>query len=201
MSLGDEFQILGLDWAYIHFVENPGMAFGLHFGGSLGKIMLTAFRLIVVVVFLYMMRNLLRKNSTPWSLILSFALIIAGAIGNIIDSVFYGMIFTESSYHGGIAEFVPIGQGYAPVLQGKVVDMFYFPLYKGELPEWLPFFGGNYFEFFRPVFNVADSAISCGIVLFLLNHRTVSNSEESKEEEIQTEQLPDDEDNTFQEEE
>lgn len=183
MSLGDEFSILGLNWAYIHFVENPGMAFGLHFGGATGKIILTAFRLVVVAVFLFMMRNLIMKNDAPWVLLISFALIIAGAIGNIIDSVIYGAIFTASSYHGGIAEWVSFGEGYAPLLQGKVVDMFYFPMYKGDLPEWIPFWGGNYFEFFRPVFNVADSAISCGIVLFLLNHKTLNN-EKKKEDNI-----------------
>jgi signal peptidase II len=171
MQLGEEFSILGLSWAYIHFVENPGMAFGLSFGGAWGKILLTLFRLVVVLVFIYMLRSFLQKGLASWMLLTSIALIIAGALGNIIDSVFYGYIFSTSGYHGGIAEFLPQGGGYAPLLQGKVVDMFYFPFYRGILPEWIPFWGGEYFEFFRPVFNVADSAISVGILLFLIQQQ------------------------------
>ena len=175
MQLGEEFSILGLDWAYIHFVENPGMAFGLHFGGAWGKIMLTVFRLVVVGVFIFMLRSILKSQKAKPLLLISIALIIAGALGNIIDSVFYGVIFSTSGYHGGIAEFLPESGGYAPFLQGKVVDMFYFPLYRGVLPSWIPFWGGQYFEFFRPVFNIADSAISVGIVLFLLHQQFSSD--------------------------
>ena len=171
MRLGDEIPIMGASWAFIHFVENPGMAFGLNFGGDTGKIILTLFRLVVVVVFLFMLRSLIVKKNTPIVLLVSFALIIAGAMGNILDSLFYGLFFSNSSYHGGVAELVSMGEGYAPMLQGKVVDMFYFPMYRGELPSWVPIWGGEYFEFFRPVFNVADTAISTGIGLFLLNHK------------------------------
>jgi signal peptidase II len=114
-------------------------------------------------------------------LLISIALIIAGALGNIIDSVFYGVLFSASGYHGGIAEFLPEAGGYAPLLQGKVVDMFYFPLYRGTLPAWIPLWGGQYFEFFRPVFNIADSAISVGIVLFLL-HQQFSGDRDTENE-------------------
>ncbi|HKK87381.1 MAG TPA: lipoprotein signal peptidase [Saprospiraceae bacterium] len=180
MQLGEEFSILGLNWAYIHFVENPGMAFGLHFGGSWGKILLTVFRLVVVGVFIYMLRSILQSQKAKPLLLISIALIIAGALGNIIDSVFYGALFSASGYHGGLAEFLPDSGGYAPLLQGKVVDMFYFPLYRGILPAWIPFWGGEYFEFFRPVFNIADSAISVGIVLFLL-HQQFSDDDAADE--------------------
>lgn len=175
MELGQEFQIFGQSWAYINFVENPGMAFGLNFGGVVGKILLTLFRIIVVGAFFYIVHKMLRTKSTPLSMLISMALIIAGAMGNIVDSVFYGAIFSASQYHGGIAEFVPFGTGYAPLLQGKVVDMLYFPMYRGVLPTWVPIYGGEYFEFFRPVFNVADTAISSGLALFLITNRRKNN--------------------------
>lgn len=187
MQLGEEFSILGLDWAYIHFVENPGMAFGLHFGGAWGKIMLTVFRLVVVGVFIFMLRSILKSQKAKPLLLISIALIIAGALGNIIDSVFYGVLFSASGYHGGIAEFLPEAGGYAPFLQGKVVDMFYFPLYRGVLPSWIPFWGGQYFEFFRPVFNIADSAISVGIVLFLLHQQFSSeDTDQNRPDDLET---------------
>jgi len=171
MNYGDEFQVLGLDWALIHFVENNGMAFGLSLGGDYGKLLLSLFRIIAVVFLAYYI-SLLIKAGKSRGLMISFALIMAGALGNILDSAFYGLIFSESPYHGGLAELFPEGGGYAGFLHGKVVDMFYFPIIQTRLPEWLPFWGGEPFMFFRPVFNVADAAISGGVINILLFQRS-----------------------------
>lgn len=167
---GDGFKMLGLDWARIHFVENEGMAFGLSFGGVTGKIILSVFRIAMVAVLIYILRGFIKAKESMGFLI-SFSLIIAGAIGNILDSAFYGMIFSESMFHGGLAEFMPESGGYAPFLQGRVVDMFYFPLIDTHWPEWMPFVGGDRFQFFRPVFNFADTAISVGVISIILFHR------------------------------
>lgn len=168
---GQGFDILGLDWAKIHFVENEGMAFGFTFGEPYGKLLLSIFRIIMVGFLAYIIGNLIKAKESI-GLLISFALIIAGAIGNIIDSAFYGMIFSESpKYHGGVAEMFPEGGGYASFLHGKVVDMLYFPVIDTRLPEWFPFWGGERFEFFRPVFNIADTAISTGVISILLFHR------------------------------
>ena len=163
MVLGQEFQIF--DWFIIHFTENNGMAFGIEFGGLTGKILLTLFRIIVVGLAIYYLRNMMSTSFRTGALI-SVGLIMGGAIGNIIDSVFYGVIFNDS--YNNIASFLPEAGGYAPFLQGKVVDMFYFPLINTHFPNWLPFFGGEHFIFFRPVFNIADAGISIGIILILL---------------------------------
>lgn len=170
MTYGEEFGILGLSWARIHFVENEGMAFGISFGGSGGKLALSLFRLVAVAFLIYILRTLV-KTKESYGLIACFTLILAGALGNIIDSAFYGMIFSESSYHGDPAVFFPDGGGYAPFLYGRVVDMFYFPLVDVILPEWVPWLGGDRFQFFKPVFNIADSAISIGVISMLLFHR------------------------------
>lgn len=167
---GDGFNILGWDWARIHFVENEGMAFGMSFGGVAGKYALSVFRIIMVGVLLYILRTLLRNNE-PWGLIVAFSMIIAGALGNIIDSMFYGLIFSESTFHGGLATMFPPEGGYGSFLTGKVVDMLYFPMIDTFLPQWVPVWGGKHFEFFRPVFNIADSAISVGVAAILLFHR------------------------------
>lgn len=164
------FDILGLSWAKIYFIENDGMAFGLTFGGVVGKYILSIFRLIMTGFLFYLLHILLKQNETK-GLIVSFCLIIAGAIGNSIDGIFYGMIFSESSYHGGVATLFPEGGGYGSFLRGKVVDMLYFPMISTTLPEWLPIWGGKPFEFFRPVFNVADSAITVGVFSLFLFHR------------------------------
>lgn len=179
VNYGEGFNILGLDWAQIHFIENPGMAFGLSYGGVTGKIILTTFRIVMVAILIYILRALI-KNKESIGLLLSFSLIIAGAMGNIVDSMFYGLIFSKSVYHGGLAEFMPEGGGYAPFLQGKVVDMFYFPLLDTTLPDWVPFWGGERFQFFRPVFNLADSAISVGVASIILFHRKFFKQESKK---------------------
>jgi len=184
------FNILGLDWARIHFIENPGMAFGLEFGGETGKLMLSIFR-ILMVGFLFYLTSTLIKAKESMGLIACFALIIAGALGNIIDSAFYGMIFSESPYHGGLATFMPEGGGYAGFLKGKVVDMFYFPLIDSRYPEWFPWVGGDRFQFFRPVFNVADSAITVGVTSILLFYRRffLSPDEPKPEDTIETKSI------------
>lgn len=187
MSYGADFPILGLDWAYIHFVENEGMAFGLKLGGSYGKLALSLFRLGAVGFLIYFLSRLIREGASMGVLI-SFALIIAGAFGNIIDSAFYGLLFSESLVHGTPAEFLPNDGGYAGFLFGKVVDMFYFPMIDTILPDWIPFFGGSRFEFFKPVFNIADSAICVGVATLLLFQRSFFKKEDeppSVEEEDQ----------------
>lgn len=156
---------------YLQFVENKGMAFGLEFGGEAGKLLLTLFRMIAVVVIGYILRQMIQRHRDGW-MITSLALIFAGALGNIIDSAFYGLIFEESSPKTlNVAQLFPPGGGYAPFLHGAVVDMFYFPLWQGRFPDWLPFQGGKHFEFFRPVFNIADAAISVGVGMMILVQR------------------------------
>jgi signal peptidase II len=146
------------------------MAFGFEFGGKIGKLLLSLFRILMVGFLIYLVRGLIHAKESV-GLIISFALIIAGAIGNIIDSAVYGLIFSESSFHGGLAEMFPSEGGYAGFLYGRVVDMLYFPLIDLNWPEWMPFVGGNRFQFFRPVFNLADAAISTGVISILLFHR------------------------------
>lgn len=179
INYGTGFNILGFDWAQIHFIENPGMAFGLTYGGVTGKIILSTFRIVMVAILIYILRSLI-KNKEPFGLLISFSLIIAGAMGNIFDSMFYGLIFSESHFHSELAQFMPSEGGYAPFLQGKVVDMFYFPLIDTNLPEWVPYWGGERFQFFRPVFNLADSAISVGVASIILFHRKFFKQDKKK---------------------
>ena len=167
---GEDMPLFGSTWAYFNFVENKGMAFGLSLGGDYGKLALSLFR-IVAVIFLWIYISRLIKAIAHMGLLVSFALIFAGAVGNIIDSAFYGLIFSESSYHGGVATMFPEGGGYAGFLHGKVVDMFYFPIIDTVLPDWIPFWGGQRFEFFKPVFNVADTSISVGVGILLVFYK------------------------------
>lgn len=162
------------DWFRLHFIENNGFAFGTELGGRWGKLALTLFRLVAVGVIGFYIVSLIKMKEKTYRLgyILMVSLIMAGALGNIIDSVFYGVIFSASPAHGGgLAMLFPPEGGYESLFHGKVVDMLYFPLYQGFLPEWIPFLGGDYFEFFRPVFNIADSAISLGVAGILLFYR------------------------------
>jgi signal peptidase II len=179
-SYGHEVSIFGLNWARLHFVENNGMAFGLSLGGFYGKLALSLFRITAVFVLSYYI-SLLIKAKAKMGLLISFALILAGAIGNIIDSAFYGLIFSES-YHGGhLATLFPEDGGYAGFLHGKVVDMLYFPFFDGQFPDWFPFWGGDSFLFFRPVFNIADMSITIGVTSIILFHRSFFSSKEKKE--------------------
>ncbi len=171
MNYGEEFAILGLDWARIHFVENEGMAFGFTFGGVAGKLFLSIFR-IAAVTFIGFILYKLYTSGQSLGLLVSLGLIFAGAMGNIIDSAFYGMIFSDSPVFGPTAEVFPEGGGYAPFLMGRVVDMLYFPLIDTQWPEWIPFFGGDRFQFFKPVFNIADASITTGVISILLFHRS-----------------------------
>ncbi|WP_026475436.1 lipoprotein signal peptidase [Alkaliflexus imshenetskii] len=163
MMLGQEYRIF--DWFIIHFVENNGMAFGMELAGRYGKMFLSIFRILAVFGIGWYLYRLAKKDA-PMGLILSVSLVLAGAIGNIIDSAFYGMIFDAS--YGRVATFLPPDGGYAPFLHGKVVDMFYFPILRGTYPEWMPMVGGNQFIFFRPVFNIADASITIGIFVILI---------------------------------
>lgn len=170
MLYGEEFFVFGLPWFRIHFVENEGMAYGIQLGGKFGKLLLTLFRYVAVGLLLWMLHHFIRKKY-PMGMLFFFALIIGGAIGNLIDSTFYGLIFNHSTYHGPAAELFPKEGGYAGLFYGKVVDMFYFPLIDTRLPEWIPFIGGNRFRFFEPVFNFADTCITTGVIGLLLFYR------------------------------
>lgn len=165
MGLGED--IIIFDWFHIDFIENRGMAFGMELGS---KIVLSLFRIIAVSFLIwYIQRKIAQKR--PFGLIMILTMICAGAAGNILDCVFYGQIFTESLPHSAPAHLVPWGEGYAPILMGRVVDMFYFPLIHGTFPNWLPFWGGENFIFFSPVFNFADACITVGVALFLIFYR------------------------------
>ena len=160
MRLGEEYHVFGLDWFIIHFTENNGMAFGLEFGGETGKILLSLFRITIVVFGInYLFK--LNKSTFPKFLLIAIGLILGGAIGNIIDGAIYGLIFTESTFYTSAVFTL---EGYGSFLQGKVVDMLYFPIIK------FPINGGE-FIFFRPIFNLADSAISIGVGTILIFYR------------------------------
>tara|TARA_B100001250_G_scaffold208643_1_gene179093 strand:- start:13645 stop:14157 length:513 start_codon:yes stop_codon:yes gene_type:complete len=170
MVLGQEFQVF--NWFIIHFTENNGMAFGIEFGGVNGKLILTLFRIVVVILGIIYVNSIVNARFTSGVLI-SLGLIIGGAIGNIIDSVFYGIIFNDS--FNNLATLFPDSGGYSSLFYGKVVDMFYFPLINSHFPSWIPVFGGEHFIFFRPVFNIADAGISIGILLILFFYRELFN--------------------------
>ncbi len=177
MKLGEE-TVVFKNWFIIHFVENNGMAFGFEFGNSIGKYMLSIFRLLAVGAIGWYLTTLWKKK-VPFGLIVSFSLIMAGAIGNILDSAYFGLIFDDS--YGKVSTLFPPDGGYASFLQGRVVDMFYFPLISGHYPLWIPFVGGQEFIFFRPVFNLADSSITVGIFIILIFYRHFFDKKEAAE--------------------
>lgn len=164
MQIGDEIPLFG-EWGKLLFIENNGMAFGMEMGGKAGKFILSLFRIVAVFGIGWFLVSLIRKNVNT-GLVLAVSAILAGAIGNIIDSAFYGMIFTES--YGQVAQIFPADGGYSSFLHGRVVDMFYFPVINTYWPEWSPIKPGQPLIFFRPIFNVADSAITCGVLSIIL---------------------------------
>ena len=167
------------DWFYITFIENMGMAFGMQLGS---KIILSLFRVVAICLLGYYIRSQVKQNART-GYIVCLSLVLAGAAGNLIDCMFYGLIFNESSPNY-LSYFVSFGSGYAPFLMGKVVDMFYFPLIETEWPTWMPIVGGDHFVFFSPVFNFADACISVSVVWLLLFYREeISKISVKKEEE------------------
>lgn len=181
MYLDESIPVFG-DWFFIHFIENPGMAFGFEFGGETGKLFLSLFRIVAIVFIGFYLRNLIRDKAHS-GLIVAVACVWAGAAGNIIDSAFYGLIFSESPrFSPETAVLFPPDGGYAGFLHGRVVDMLYFPIIDGYWPSWVPLFGGERFQFFRPVFNIADSAISLGMAFILINQKKYFKSTEKSKE-------------------
>jgi signal peptidase II len=167
MTIGESISVLG-DWFQILFIENPGMAFGMEFGGSIGKYFLTILRIVLVIVMIIYLRKLLKKGSeVPMGVCVGIMMVMVGALGNILDCMFYGILFGESTMMQ-VAQFLPEGGGYAPFFLGKVVDMLYFPLIDTTWPEWVPFVGGDSLIFFRPIFNFADSCITVGALYLMI---------------------------------
>jgi signal peptidase II len=191
---GESHAMIG-NWFRLYFIENEGMAYGWKFGGEWGKILLTLFRLAAVIFGVFYIRKIIRDKYHP-GFIVCAALIFSGALGNLIDSMFYGLIFEDSSmFSYNIAKMFP-AHGYAGFLHGKVVDMLYFPIIRNaHFPAWIPFWGGEDFEFFRPIFNISDAAISVGIITILVFQKRFfkSNSKNIAAKSIETQTLVNDE--------
>ena len=165
MTLGEAKRVT--DWFYIEFIENNGMAYGMKF---INKLVLSLFRLFAIGFIGYYLAKIIKKNVAPLGYIVLIAMVLAGAAGNLIDCLFYGLIF-DASTPFTVSQFVPFGEGYSTFLHGKVVDMFYFPIIQTTWPEWVPYFGGSEYVFFSPVFNFADACICVGVVALLLFYR------------------------------
>lgn len=176
MCLGESIPLIG-HWFNLYFVENPGMAFGLSFGQNIGKLLLTLLRVVLVVFLCWYMHRLIKRNTMDWAVLITFSLIIAGALGNIIDCLFYGVIFNESTVTT-LATMFPDGGGYAPFLYGRVVDMIYVKLF--PIPSGFPVWGGTYF--FPAIFNFADSCVTVGVALIIIFNKRIFK-EEPKESE------------------
>jgi signal peptidase II len=169
MTIGESIPVFG-DWFQICFIENNGMAFGMQFGGSVGKLALSLFRVVLIGFIIVYLRRLIKKAGTPTGVLVGLSLVLVGAIGDVVDCLFYGEIFSASTY-SQVAQLFPPDGGYTGFLYGKVVDMFYFPIIDTVLPEWVPFYGGEHFIFFRPIFNFADACISVSVIYMLLFQR------------------------------
>lgn len=179
MTIGDEFHVLG-NWFIIHFTENNGMAFGMEFWGKSGKLFLSLFRIVAIGAIGYAVYQLIKQKANT-GLVLGISAILAGAIGNLIDSAFYGVIFNDSLTE--LAKLFPVGGGYSTFLHGRVVDMLYFPIINTTYPHWFPWVGGHPFVFFSPVFNLADSAITTGVFyLFIFQRKALLGKPDSKVE-------------------
>lgn len=195
---GDEVKVLG-NWFRLHFIENEGMAYGMKLSESVaGKIVLSSFRLVAVVFGFFLLKKIVVKGYSKGAIICG-SLILAGALGNLVDSMFYGLIFTDSPYscfagnyesisnmmqnhnHEAVAKLTSFGHGYGKFLQGKVVDMLYFPIIDTRLPAWVPFWGGKNFVFFEPVFNIADAAISVGVLTLVFFQKRLIHKAPSRE--------------------
>ena len=166
MTIGQDVMLIG-EWCRLHFIENEGFAFGMAFGGMAGKIFLTLFRVVASGLIIWYIAKLIKEGGVHTSFIACLAVILAGAMGNIVDSCFYGLVFDKSSPYD-VATLFPDQGGYAPFLQGKVVDMLYFPLFEFDWPDWMPIWGGEHYEFFSAIFNVADSAITIGVIWLVI---------------------------------
>jgi signal peptidase II len=176
MFLGQEYHIMG-NWFIIHFTENNGMAYGMELAGNYGKLLLSLFRVGAAIGGSWYLYSIVKAKAHK-GYITCVALILAGAIGNIIDSLFYGRLFSESTFQ--LAQFLPASGGYAGFLHGRVVDMLYFPLIEGHFPAWFPIWGTEEFLFFRPVFNIADSSITVGVIAVILFQKSFFKEEEKR---------------------
>ncbi len=174
MTIGEQIPVIG-NWFQLYFIENEGMAFGLSFGQSIGKLILTLARIGIAGFLIYYLLKLIKNDKVGILVVIIFSLIIAGALGNILDSIFYGLIFNESTPFT-VATCFPDGGGYSKIFLGRVVDMFYLKLF--YMPEWVPLWGGSYF--FPAIFNVADACVTVGIVLMLIFNKRIF-IEENKE--------------------
>ena len=184
-TYGPVLNMAGQKWAQLYFIENPGMAWGMELGGNWGKMILTLFRLAAVTFGTWYLIKIVRQNYSR-GFIVCASLIYAGALGNLIDSMFYGLLFSESSYMQ-VGRFLPAGGGYGGFLHGKVVDMLYFPIVNSSFPDWMPLIGGTRFEFFSPIFNIADASISIGVItLLIFQKRFLHKKEETSVEEENT---------------